>query len=122
MSTPQYTVIGFENYCVNCIIGIEPHERVNKQEIFIDVRVELDCSLAIKTQRINDTMDYMLLARMCKEMAQQGCYQLLETYVSEVLEKMLSQFKLHSAWMRVKKPCALEGADYTYVEMRRGAK
>lgn len=118
----QQTIIGFENYRISCLIGIEPHERINEQEISIDVKVEIDCSRVIRTESIQDTIDYMLLAQVCKEIALQGCYLLLETYVSAVLEEIINRFDLHWAWMRVKKPCALPGADYAYVEMRREAK
>lgn len=121
MST-QHTVVGFENYRIDCVIGIEPHERITEQTILVDLKVEVDCSLAISSESIHDTMDYMLLAFLCKEMAQQGGYQLMETYISDVLEKIVNRFDLHWAWMRVKKPSALEGADYTYVEMRKEAK
>ncbi|MBA3815661.1 MAG: dihydroneopterin aldolase [Parachlamydiaceae bacterium] len=118
----QHISIGFEKYRINCLIGIEPHERINEQEILVDVKVAINCSGVIKTENIQDTVDYMLLAKICKEMAREGRYQLLETYVSKVLEEMMLRFDLHSVWMRVKKPSALPGADYTYVEMQRDFK
>lgn len=117
----EQTEIGFKNYCIKCLIGIEPHERANEQDILVDVRVEADCSLAIKTENIQKTIDYRLLARICEEIAHQGCYQLIETYASEVLEEIMNRFNLKRAWIRVKKPSALPEADYAYVEMRREA-
>lgn len=115
----QQTEIGFENYRIKCLIGIEPHERVNEQEILVDIKVEADCSLAIKTENIQKTIDYRLLARICQEMAHQGKYQLIETYASEVLEEIMNRFNVKGAWIRVKKPSALPEADCAYVEMRR---
>lgn len=120
MSTQQ-TVIGFENYRIKCLIGIEPHERINEQEILVDIKVEADCYLAIKTESIQKTIDYRQLAEICKDRAHQGRYQLIETYASEVLEEVMKQFKLKRAWIRVKKPAALSEADYAYVEMHREA-
>lgn len=118
----QEIVIGFENYRISCLIGIEPHERLQEQEILVDLKVGIDGSRVIKTENIQDTVDYMLLAEICRKMAEQGHFQLLEVYIAAVLEEITACFHLHWVWMRVKKTAALKGADCTYVEMRKEVK
>jgi len=118
----QETIIGFENYRFECLIGIEPHERSKEQSILVDLKVGVDCNQAVISENIQDTIDYTHLARICKDVAQEGRFQLLESYVSKALDEILSQFNVRWVWMRVKKPLALPGADFTFVEMKKESK
>lgn len=110
-------IIGFENYRIECIIGIEEHERAKEQEILVDMKVRARVEAAAQSDAIHDTIDYITLAGLCKQMAETGLYYLLEKYAADVLKKVLTTFPVTWAWIRVKKPSALPGAKFTFVEM-----
>lgn len=112
-------IIGFNNYRISCIIGIEPHEREKEQDLLVDLKVESVYVTAAQSDDIKDTVNYMALAQICKEIACRGRYQLLERYASDVLDAILEEFPVISAWINVKKPAALPGADCTFVEFRK---
>lgn len=111
--------IGFSGLRISCIIGIEPHERNQEQEILIDFKIEVDFSNVVMTDNINDTVSYVSLAQLCKDLAQKGKYLLIEKYASDVVEKVFALFPVKSAWILVKKPLAISNADCAFVELKR---
>lgn len=112
-------IIGFKGYKVRCIIGTESWERKEIQEIFIDLKVEADISRVAQSDDLHDTVDYVSLAAICRKMAEEGQYLLIEKYAADVLEKLPQQFAIHSAWICVKKPQAIPFAECALVELKR---
>ena len=111
-------LIGFDHYQIFCIIGDLPQERKQEQELYVDLRVETDFSDVAESDLLKDTVDYVPLAKICRDIATQGKYQTIEKYAAQVLEEVMAKFAVKSAWIRVKKPKALPGADYAVVELR----
>jgi len=110
--------IGFENYKIVCIIGCLPEERVKEQEIYVDLKVEVDIAPCLQTDNLQDTLDITPLAKLCADMAQTHRYRLIETYAGEVLQALLNRFDLiNLAWIKVKKPQGLPSADHSIVEL-----
>jgi FolB domain-containing protein len=112
-------VLGFENHRISCIIGAYPAERNNEQDIFVDLKVKADLSKPAKTDDLNDTIDYAALANLCTELARKNGYQLLEAFAGDVLNEIFSRFAVEEAWIKIKKPNAIETADYCMVEISR---
>ena len=111
--------IGFEGYCVHCIIGTEPHEREVEQKLLIDLKVEADFSRVLVSESLHDTINYVLLASACKDLAQRGQYFLIEKYASDAVAMILTMFPVKSAWICVKKPAAIPDAECALVELKR---
>src|SRR5688500_11768069 len=111
--------IGFDQYKLDCIIGVYPHERQTKQTIFVDLQVEADFSKCSKSDDIADTVNYEQLAELCIHLAESGKFALLETFACEILKSIFLKFNVTWAWVRIKKPQALANADYTVVELER---
>ncbi len=112
-------LVGFDHYRICCIVGMLPHEREQEQEIYVDLRVEIDFSAVAASDLLQDTVDYVRLAEVCRDIACQGKYSMLERYAVHVLDEVLKQFAVTSAWIRVKKPKALAGAAGSVVELKR---
>jgi 7,8-dihydroneopterin aldolase/epimerase/oxygenase len=112
-------VIGFDHCKIRCIIGTEMHERKAEQDIYVDLRVEADVSAAIHSDALHDAINYVLLATICKEVAQHGRYYLLEKYADDVLGVIIKRFSVKWAWIRVKKPQAIADAEAAFVELKR---
>ncbi len=108
------TIVGFDHYKIGCIIGIYPHERIEQQDIFVDLSVRI-----APGKRDELSLDYTALAEACKALAQQNQYGLLETFATDALDKVLSFEKVEWARIRVKKPRALADASYAFVEMEK---
>lgn len=111
-------VIGFEHLKISCIIGVNPQERECIQEIFVDIRVEKNITSAASTDDLKETLDYVQLANICKEVACRGKFFLIEKYAFEVLSEILKQFDVNWAWIKVKKPLAIPDASFALFELK----
>lgn len=110
--------IGFNSLRVNCIIGINPSEREQTQDLLIDLKVEVDLSKVAVSGDLNDTIDYRSLTAVCKELAIEGKYLLIEKYAADVVKKLLETFPIKSAWIRIMKPKAILDAECALVELK----
>ncbi len=111
--------IGFDNYKIRCIIGELPEERIKQQSIFVSIRVLSDFSQCVQSDNLNDTVDYVAIAKLCTEVAKKGNFYLVETYANRVLDTLLDSFPIQSARITVKKPLGLEDADHSIVELEK---
>lgn len=111
-------IIGFNHLEVFCIIGDLPEERNDPQVVYIDLQVEADFSRASCSDQVHDTVDYVRLARICKEVGKQGRFHLLEKYAYEVLRHLFEEFQISSAWIKIKKPGGLPEAEFAFVELK----
>ena len=110
--------IGFKGYRVSCIIGTEPHERNEVQDLLIDLKVELDFSQVFQSGDLKDTIDYRLLVEVCQNLAVEGNYGVLEKYASDVIEEIFTRFSVKSAWISIRKPLAIPGAECALIELK----
>lgn len=111
-------LIGFEHLKIDCIIGVNPEEKVSEQPIFVDLKVAGYFDKCSQTDDVNHTFDYVTLGNICTEMAQKGRFQLIEKYAHDVLKELMKQFPLNWAWIKVKKPQAMPAASFTTVELK----
>ena len=110
-------IIGFEDYAIECIIGVFPEERCNEQKIFVDVKVEVDIAKGIESDHLKDVYDYVQLAKLCTKMAQTKKYALIETFAYELIQTFENDPDIHWAWVKIKKPQALSLAKHTFIEL-----
>lgn len=68
---------------------------------------------------MKNTIDYVLLAQLCTELAEQKEYLLLETFASDILDNCMRRFNAVWAWVQISKPSAIPTAAYAYVELER---
>lgn len=111
--------IGFKNLKILCVIGDLPEEREIKQEIFVDLSVTSDFTESVKTDDIRFGVDYVQLSDLCRKIAVEGKYHLLETYSEAVLNAVLNQFSVDEVTICVRKPMGIAGADHAFVENTR---
>lgn len=116
-SNEMLGLVGFDGLKVFCVIGDLPHERVQEQLLLIDLRVEADFGLAAGSDLLKDTVDYVHLANVCRDVGRNGKYHMVEKYAAEVLKTLL-MLPIKSAWIRVRKPGSIEGADCAVVELK----
>lgn len=110
-------IIGFEHYEIPCVIGVYPKERRVPQSIFVDLKVELDMSECVRSDKLQDTLDYVKLAAVCSDLAQNGNYQLIETYAYDVVQAFLQYPQVSWVWIKIKKPQGLASAMFTTIEL-----
>jgi dihydroneopterin aldolase len=112
--------IKIEDYRVVCKMGVYPHEKKEEREILVTVQLKVDFSKCIETDSIHDTLNYALIGTLCESIAKSKHYNLLETYVYELLETVFHQFKeVKKARISVKKPHAIALASFVSIELEK---
>ncbi len=109
--------VGFKNLKVSCVIGVYPEERVKLQDLFIDVSVVYDISNAAISDDVSDAINYVEIADLVERRAIEEKFQLIESLMAVCLKDILEKYNnIEKVRIKVKKPSALENAEYTYSE------
>ncbi len=104
---------------VRAIIGTEPYEREDEQELILDLTLFTDIEKAGRTDNLEYTVDYSHLKDRILEMARESEFLLIESMAEEVARIALSSEKVEKVKVYVKKPAALNLADSAGVEITR---
>ncbi len=104
---------------LRCIIGINPEERVNKQDVLINLTLYTDFSKAIETEDIEDTVNYKKLKLEIMDLVENSSYLLVEKLAAAVASCCLKQKGVRAARVMVEKPTALRFARSVGVEIFR---
>lgn len=103
--------VAINNLRAVTIIGFNPEERVEKQEVIINIIVNTDIEKAVASDSPEDIVDYKLLKKKVLSFVQASEYNLLETLAQRVLELVMREKNIISAKVRVDKPYALRFAE-----------
>lgn len=100
----------------SCIIGIKSEERLNRQQLIIDIELGLDLSKAAGSDDISDTIDYDELAGKITNYIESSSFNLIEKLAYETARLAKDLTKADKVKVLVKKPAALKNADFAAVE------
>lgn len=112
-------IVGFEQLKLHCFIGAYPEEWLEKQDLYIDLRVRANFARCVFSDELEDTVDYIDFASIIKDVAEEARYKLLESFAHAALTKIVQHRGVEWAWIRVSKPKALSGASSGFIEMER---
>ena len=103
----------------SCIVGVEPEERTRRQEILFDIELSVDLTAASHSDDLEDTVDYHALAERIRITAESSGFFLIERLAGAIAEVCLETPKAGAVAVTVRKPEALETADYPAVRIVR---
>ncbi|HEX9879658.1 MAG TPA: dihydroneopterin aldolase [Candidatus Binatia bacterium] len=103
--------IFIKNLRLKTIIGINDWERHEKQDVVINVELELGGSQAGETDCIDDTVNYKSLTKNIIREVEQSQFYLLEKMAHRILQLALQDNRVARARVEVDKPGALRFAD-----------
>ena len=119
MVEPSWDRIHIRDLSVHCIIGINAEERVEKQEVVINLTLHADLGEAARTDRIEDTVDYKSVKEEVRKAVEASDFFLLERLAEHVAEIALRPRSVHRVDVSVDKPGALRFTRSVAVEMTR---
>ncbi len=102
-----------------CIIGAIDYERREKQEILITLSLWVDLSIAGKTDRLGDTIDYQKICDRIVYLVENSSYFLIEALAEKIAETCLEHPKAKKVQVMVTKPSAIATAQSAGVEIIR---
>lgn len=103
--------IAIEGLKFQCIIGINPWERVARQVIELDITLHADLSGAATSDDIDDTVNYRDLSRSVQELVENSSFGLIEKLADSIASVCLQDEKVQRVDLRLRKPGALRLAD-----------
>lgn len=97
---PAMDLIFIEGFVGETVIGIHESELHRPQPLVIDVHAGVPHARACETDRINDTIDYGVVAERLRRLLVEHRLTLLEAFAETIAEILISEFG--ARWVRVK--------------------
>lgn len=104
---------------VRSIIGINPDERKNKQDILINMVLFTDIRAAAQSDDIHAAVNYKSVTKRIIQHVESSSDLLVEKLVSDIAYIVLSEFPVQKVQVRVEKPGALRFARSVGIEIER---
>lgn len=107
---------------LRCVIGINEHERNQKQDVLVNVDMWADMSDAIAGDDVSATVDYKVVTKKIITSVEKSTYFLLESLASSIADICLSHERVERVRVLVEKPGALRFARSVGIELTREKK
>jgi FolB domain-containing protein len=104
---------------VRGIVGINPDERENRQNILINLVLATDVRRPALSDDINDALNYRTLSKRIIEHVEASSDFLVEKLATDIARIVLNEFQAAQVTVRVEKPGALRFARSVGVEIVR---
>lgn len=112
--------IYIRDLALRCIIGIYPEERENKQDVIINVVMEVEShATAAASDDIADATDYKNIKKKLVALIEASEFNLIETMAERCAEVCLAPDRVYQVTVTVDKPGALRFARSVAVEVTR---
>lgn len=110
--------IHIRDLAVECIVGVNPEERVQKQLVMINITMHADLTKACRSDSLDDTVDYKSVKLAILREVEQSKYLLIERLAERIAEIAL-EFPIDRVDVTIDKPGALRFARSVAVEISR---
>ena len=100
-------------------MGVNPWERLTKQQITIDVELDVDLSPAGASDTLADTIDYRTIVNNIVSEIADSKFALVEALATRVAAICLEDDRVQSAEVTLRKPGAIQDASSVGVTIRR---
>ena len=104
-------IIKIKNLRLRTTIGIEEAERQSPQDIIINADIEIDATLAARSDNIKLTYDYKTITKSIISAVEASQFFLLEKLTDYLLELIMEDTRVLAATVEIEKPHALRFAD-----------
>ena len=95
---------------VRTLIGAYPWEKINKQELIINITLRYDASKACRSDKLKDALNYDSVAARVIKTVEGSHSTLLEKLASRLLEGIMSDKRVQEASVRIDKTHAIPEA------------
>ena len=103
-------IIFLHDLRVDTIIGIWDWERRIRQTVVIDLDMAADIRRAAQTDKVDDTLNYKLVAKRVQQFVAESEFELVETLAERIAEIVTGEFNVSWVRVRLSKPGAIRGA------------
>ena len=114
--------VGIRRLKIHTIVGLLPHERVQKQDIFVSIELSINFSRCIQndTEDLRYSVDYAAVAKDITRWIKIEKFELLESIALLGTERILNQYAtVTQCTIEIEKPAAIEMATGAWVRWTR---
>ena len=113
------TVIRVKDLSLRTFIGFKPHEKKHKQDVLIQLEVEVETSMVEHNDdyQADGFYDYRSMTKSVIKLVEESRFDLLEALTRKVLDEIMSNPLVKKAKVEIEKPHALRYARTVSVEM-----
>ena len=104
-------VICIKNLRVSGILGVYPEERNKERDIVINARVEYNAQAAIRTDALEDALDYKLIRDRIQKVVAETKFNLLEKLADQLVLELTQDGRILKLELEIDKPRALRLTD-----------
>jgi len=110
-------IIRIKNLLVRTIIGFNPEERVNRQDVIINLEIEVDVARAVNTDLPDEIYNYKAITKEIIAFLSESKFNLLEKLTHEVLQLVMQDERVKRVKVEIDKPHALRFSESVSVEL-----
>ena len=111
--------IHIRDLLVRCIVGVYEGERLEKQDVIINITLHADLRKACRSDLLEDTIDYKAIKKKVIAAVEASSFLLVERLAERIAEICLDNPKVLRVAVLVEKPGALRFARTVGVEITR---
>ena len=108
-----------QDLLVRCILGVGEEERREKQDVLINIALEVDLRPAAASDRFEDAVDYRAIKKRVLSLVEGSSFHLVEALAEAIAAVCLEGERVTGVTVRVDKPAALRFARSVAVEITR---
>jgi len=109
--------IYIKDLLLRCIVGINPEERLKKQDVLIQIVIYADLHNACQSDNIADSVDYKTINKAIIDLTEGSSFFLLERLADQIADLCMDIQGVHKVRVTVEKPGALRFARSVGVEI-----
>lgn len=102
--------IVIKDLLVRGIVGINDDERINRQDVLINLTLETDMRAAARSDHIADAVNYRTLTKQVIDLVETSRFFLVEKMAEEIARICLADERVQRVCVQVEKPTALRFA------------
>ena len=113
------TVIRVKDLTIRTFIGFKPHEKKYKQDVILQLEVDVDTSM-VEPNDDPETpgfYDYRNMSKTVTKLVEESRFDLLEALTRNVLDEIMRNSMVRKARVEIEKPNALRYSKSVSVEM-----
>jgi len=119
MATSPRDRIFIRDLVIRCIIGVDEHERREKQNVVAQITLQVDLRKAGRTDALTDSVDYSALKKQILGVAENSKYHLIEALAQRIADECLKQERVECVEVILEKPGVLRFARTVGVQIVR---
>lgn len=104
---------------LRCVIGVHDWERVDKQDIIINIVLWTDLAKPAKSDSLDDTVNYRAIKKNIISMVENSSFRLIEALAEKMADICLEDARVARVQVTLDKPGALRFARSVAVEITR---